>query len=139
MLSHQVLHDPLWQIGFPSHQVARGGQLSHLLVHLVHQGQGVVTCFLSLGPPDQCLVTPTPSHQGPHDLVLMGSADKDQGQDQWETRTPSPHLKADFKSHSLIQAHKHQNTLVCQKMDLLSRPPEDPIRHPAMTHLNKPQ
>ena len=97
-----------------------------------------MTCFPSLGPPDQCLLTPTPSLQGPHDLVLMGSADKGQGSDQWEARILSLHLKAGFQSPSLIQAHKHQNTRVFQRMGLLSHLPEDPVRHLDMTHLNEP-
>lgn len=83
-------------------------------------------------------MTHTPSLQGTYGLVLMGSADKGQDSDQWGARILSPHLKAGFKSHSLIQAHKHPNTLMFQKMDLLSHPLEDPVRHLALTSLNKP-
>lgn len=80
-------------------------------------------------------MTHTLNLQGPQGLVLMDSTGLDQGQDQWQARILSPHPKAGFKSLSLIQTHK-QNTLVFQKMDF--HPPEGPVKHLSMTHLNKP-
>lgn len=138
MPSQLAFHGLLWERGFPSPQVARGDLWSHILTLLGHQGQQVVTCFLSQGPLDQCLMIHTPNLQEPHDLVLMGSAGRGQGQDQPGVRTPSPHLREGFRNPFLIRVHKHQSTLVCQKMDLLSRHPEDPIRHLDMTLLKMP-
>lgn len=75
--------------------------------------------------------------QAPRGLVLMGLPDKGQDKDQWEARILSPQPKVDFKSPSLTQTYKHQNTPVFQTMDLLSHLQEDRVRHLSMIHLNK--
>lgn len=137
MHSHQAPHDLQLENGFPSHLGARGERWNHLPAHLEHQGQLAVTCFPSLGLPDQCLMTHLPSLQGIHGLVVTDSTDKGQDSDHWVARILSPLLKVDFKSHFHTQARKRLNTRVFQRMDLYCRPREDLVRHLATIHSNK--